>query len=68
MPAKDETKSAFRVADLTLERLRRLEVGIEDVKLRLVSQDQKLNALIDLATGPRADFAGFMKLYAAQKR
>jgi len=64
----DEPKKLAQIADLTLERVRRLETSLGEVKDRLAAQDQKLNAIIDLATGTRADFSGFMKLYAAQEQ
>jgi len=54
------------VADLTLERVRRLEMSLERLKVSSDIQNQKLDALMDLAAGTRADFAGFMKVDAAQ--
>jgi hypothetical protein len=61
-----DSKEKTNVADLTLERVRRLEGSIDEMKRLIGVQGQKLDALIDLAAGTRADFAGFMKLYAAQ--
>ena len=55
------------VADLTLERVRRLDASIDELKFSMAIQNQKLDALIDLASGTRADFSGFVKLYAAQE-
>ncbi len=55
------------VADLTSERVRRLDEKL-DRFLHIISvQNQKIDGLPDLANGTRADFAGFMKLYTAQE-
>ncbi len=55
------------VADLTLERVRRLDEKLDRVLQIIAVQNQKIDGLVDLATGTRADFAGFMKLYSAQE-
>ncbi len=55
------------VADLTLERVRRLDEKLDRVLQIIATQNQKIDGLLDLATGTRADFAGFMKLYSAQE-
>jgi tetrahydromethanopterin S-methyltransferase subunit G len=61
----EESKSAT-VADLTLERVRRIEERFDKTDAKIDSLSNKVDALIDLATGTRADFAGFMKLYSDQ--
>ncbi len=55
------------IADLTLERVRRLDEKLDRVLHIIAVQNQKIDGLLDLATGTRADFAGFMKLYTAQE-
>ena len=55
------------VADLTLERVRRLDEKLDRVLQIIATQNQKIDGLLDLATGTRSDFAGFMKLYSAQE-
>ena len=55
------------VADLTLERVRRLDEKLDRVLRIIATQNQKIDGLLDLATGTRSDFAGFMKLYSAQE-
>jgi hypothetical protein len=55
------------IADLTLERVRRLDEKLDRVLQVIVIQSQKIDGLVGLATGTRADFAGFMKLYSAQE-
>ena len=62
----DENSKA-PVGDLTLERVRRLDEKLDRVLHIVDIQGQKIDALLDLATGARADFAGFMKLYSAQE-
>lgn len=53
------------IADLTLDRMRRLDEKIG--RLAQLGVQNKIDGLIDLATATRADFSGFMKLYAAQE-
>jgi hypothetical protein len=55
------------VAGLTLERVRRPDEKLDRVIQIIATQNQKIDGLLDLATGTRADFAGFMKLYSAQE-
>jgi hypothetical protein len=55
------------IAALTLERVRRLDEKLDRVLHIIAVQNQKIDGLVDLATGTRADFAGFMKLYSAQE-
>jgi hypothetical protein len=55
------------VADLTLQRVRRLDEKLDRVIQIIATQNQKIDGLLDLATGTRADFTGFMKLYSAQE-
>lgn len=55
------------VADLTLERVRRLDEKLDRLTQIITIQNQKIDGLLDLATGTRADFARFMKLYSAQE-
>ncbi len=50
------------VADLTLERVRRLDEKLDRLLQIIATQNQKIDGLLDLATGTRADFAGFMTL------
>ena len=63
--ADENSKPA--VADLTLGRVRRLDEKLDRVLHVIAVQNQKIDGLLDLATGTRADFAGFMKLYPAQE-
>jgi hypothetical protein len=62
-----DENSKTPVADLTLERVRRLDEKLDRVLQIIATQNQKIDGLVDLATGTRADFAGFMKLYSAQE-
>ncbi len=62
-----DENSKTPVADLTLERVRRLDEKLDRVLHIIAVQNQKIDGLLDLATGTRADFAGFMKLYSAQE-
>jgi hypothetical protein len=55
------------VADLTLERVRRVEERLHRMEAKLETLSGKLDGLIDLATGTRADFTAFLKLYSAQE-
>lgn len=55
------------VADLTLKRVRRLDEKLDRLTQIIAVQNQKIDGLLDLASGTRADFAGFMKLYSAQE-
>jgi hypothetical protein len=61
----EKTKTS-NVADLTLERVRRLEERFDKTDAKIDNLAGKIDGLIDLATGTRADFAGFIKLYATQ--
>ncbi len=62
-----DESDATPVADLTLERFRRLDEKLDRVLHIIAVQNQKIDGLLDLATGTRADFTGFMKLYPAQE-
>ncbi|MGO9172476.1 MAG: hypothetical protein ACLP7P_10995 [Rhodomicrobium sp.] len=55
------------IADLALERVRRLDEKLDRVLHIIAVLNPKIDGLLDLATGTRADFAGFMKLYTAQE-
>ena len=56
----DNNGADSNVADLTLERVRRIEAQIESI-------DAKIDALIDLASGSRADATSLRTEMAAQR-
>ncbi len=45
----------------------RLDEKLDRILHIISVHNQKIDGLLDLATGTRADFAGFMKLYTAQE-
>jgi hypothetical protein len=56
-----------KVADHTLERVRRVGDRLDRMDAKIGTLAAKVDGLIDLATGTRADFLAFLKLYPAQE-
>ncbi len=53
--------------DLPLERVRRLKEQLDKTNAKIDNLVSKADALVDLAVEARAEFSGFMKLYAPQE-
>ncbi len=55
------------MSEVTSNWAARLDERLDRILQAVAAQNQKIEGLLDLATGTRTDFAGFMKLYSAQE-